>query len=56
MQPGFKNIAHRTISKKYPATEEVMERGLLVGCHHGLKRKQIEWVKETFRNFVKKFI
>lgn len=52
-QPGFKNIKMRTTLKKYPVTDEVMERGFVVGCHHGLEQKHMDKLKLTFLSFLK---
>src|SRR3989344_2047832 len=43
-QPGFKNIPHRLARKTYPNTEHVMQKGLVVGSHHGLSPKQISYM------------
>lgn len=53
-QPGFKNIPHRVIREGYPVTDDIMERGFVVGCHHGLAEKHIKYMKEVFKTFLKK--
>jgi CDP-6-deoxy-D-xylo-4-hexulose-3-dehydrase len=54
-QPGFKDIKYRTLLKSFPITEEVMERGFVVGCHHGMEQKHIDRLKEVFISFFEKF-
>jgi CDP-6-deoxy-D-xylo-4-hexulose-3-dehydrase len=54
-QPGFKNIKHRSVKGGYPLTDEIMERGLLVGCHHGMEEKHLEKLKNTFSQFLKPY-
>ena len=54
--PGFKHIPHRIISNGCPVANEIMERGFVVGCHHGLEKKQLERMKEVFDRFLKKYI
>lgn len=51
-QPGFRGIPHRTVTKSYPATNEIMERGFVIGCHHGLEDKQITKLEQTFASFL----
>jgi CDP-6-deoxy-D-xylo-4-hexulose-3-dehydrase len=51
-QPGFKNIAYRTPLKSFPITEEVMERGFVIGCHHGMEEKHLRKIEETFTAFL----
>lgn len=51
-QPGFKNIPHRIIKGGYPVANDIMERGFVVGCHHGLGEKHIEYMKEVFEAFL----
>lgn len=55
-QPGFKNIARRTPQSNYPVTDEVMERGFVVGCHHGLEVKHIKKLKEAFAHFLNRYL
>lgn len=52
-QPGFKNIPHKTNGRGYPVTDEIMDRGFVIGCHHGLEEKHINRYKELFTSFLK---
>lgn len=52
-QPGFRNIACRTIENGYPVTDEIMERGLVIGCHQGLEHKHLKKIKEVFNTSLK---
>ncbi|HVA96954.1 MAG TPA: aminotransferase class I/II-fold pyridoxal phosphate-dependent enzyme [Candidatus Acidoferrales bacterium] len=52
-QPGFSNIKHKTFLKSFPMTEEVMERGFLIGCHQGLEEKHLKKIEDTFNKFIK---
>ena len=55
-QPGFKKIPHRIDQKNtYENTNSIMQRGVLIGCHHGMQRQHLDWVKEVFVMFLKKF-
>ncbi|MEK7502019.1 MAG: aminotransferase class I/II-fold pyridoxal phosphate-dependent enzyme [Patescibacteria group bacterium] len=54
--PGFKNISHRIISGGCPVTDEVTERGFVIGCHHGLEEKHVEKIKRVFASFPKKYL
>lgn len=51
-QPGFKNIKHKSVKNGYPITDAIMERGLLVGCHHGMEEKHLEKLRKTFTSFL----
>lgn len=53
-QPGFKNIPHRK-SGNYTLTNQIMKQSLLIGCHHGLEKKQIEKMKKVFKEFLKNY-
>ncbi len=55
-QPGFKNIKNRAPQKSYANTEDVMKRGFVVGCHHGLENKHINKLKMVFSTFLASFI
>lgn len=54
-QPGFKNIKARMPLKSYENTEDVMKRGFVFGCHHGLENKHINKLKEVFTLFLSRF-
>ncbi len=54
--PGFKRISHGTISGGYPVTDEVTERGFVIGCHQGLEKKHIERIKQVFASFLKRYL
>lgn len=51
-QPGFKNIPHRLIKKEYPLTDEVMERGFMIGVHQGLTMDHLNRLAEVVDNFI----
>ena len=55
-QPGFKNIPHRIANDKCPVTNEITERGLIVGCHHGMKDIHLEKIEKVFSSFLKKYL
>lgn len=54
-QPGFKNILHKTNKEGYPITNEIMERGFVIGCHHGLEKEHLQKIEETFTAFLDRF-
>lgn len=53
-QPAFKNIIHREIRGGYPVTNEIMERGFLIGAHHGMEEKHLKKIEQVFSEFLKK--
>lgn len=54
-QPGFKNIPHRITNNNCPVTNRIMERGLIVGCHHGMEEKHLKKIEDVFSVFLKKY-
>lgn len=54
-QPGFRNIPHKELKQGYPVTEEIMQRGFIIGCHHGLLIEHLEKIKSVFENFLSDF-
>lgn len=54
-QPGFKNIKARMPLKSYENTEDVMKRGFVFGCHHGLEDKHINKLRDVFTLFLSRF-
>jgi len=53
-QPGFKKITHKVIVESSLVTNDVMERGFLIGCHQGLEKEHIERLKELLYVFLKR--
>ena len=35
-------------------SDDVMENGLLIGCHHGLKKEEINYMFRAFESFMKR--
>ncbi|TSC68612.1 MAG: NDP-hexose 3,4-dehydratase, partial [Parcubacteria group bacterium Gr01-1014_56] len=54
-QPGFKNIPHRPLEKQYPHTENIMRNAFVIGCHQGMTREQITYIKSTFLEFLSQY-
>lgn len=52
-QPGFKNIACKTLENGYPITDEIMGRGFVIGCHQGMKKEHLDKIRLTFEVFFK---
>ena len=50
-QPGFAEIERREAPGGYPNADAVMRGGMLLGCHHGLSNRQLDYVHEQFRAF-----
>ncbi len=53
-QPGFKNITQIDNAKEYAFTDQVMERGFMVGVHQGLTIKHLEKLSKVVKEFLKK--
>lgn len=51
-QPGFSAINHRIIKGGCPVTDDVMEYGFVVGCHHGLTSPQLQTLEKLFKDFL----
>ena len=52
--PAFK-ILQSNINKpnSFKNSDYIMKNGLLIGCHQGLKKKQIEYIHSCIKNFLK---
>jgi CDP-4-dehydro-6-deoxyglucose reductase, E1 len=51
--PGFQNIHRKECRDGYPNADQVMRGGLLLGCHQGMEEEHIEYIRSTFRSFVR---
>lgn len=54
-QPGFKNTEFKLSAKSYPSSQEVMERGFVVGCHHGMKKIHLDRLEKVIATFLKQY-
>ena len=54
-QPGFKNIPSRLAQKEYPLTDEVMERGFMIGVHQGLTENHLNRLAEVVDSFMRQY-
>lgn len=54
-QPGFKNISHKATLEGYPHADEVMQGGMLIGCHHGMTDEMMYHIHDAFDSFTKTF-
>ena len=53
-QSAFKGIKTRRAPQGYPNADLVMRGSLLIGCHHGLTPRHIDYMKEIFVEFLEK--
>ena len=54
-QPGFTSLKKKWNPKHFPIANEVMERGFLIGCHHGMEEKHLKRLEELFTTFLKPY-
>ena len=53
--PAFANlISKRNILNSFKNSDYIMKYGLLIGCHQGLKEKNISYIHNVILNFIKK--
>lgn len=55
-QPGFKNIAHKASANGYTESDKVMQGGMLLACHHGLREEQIQHMLDSVDVFMKQWM
>ena len=52
-QPAMKNRKY----KKHPdadfIADDVMKNGILLGCHQGMKKSELDYICQIFLNFLK---
>ena len=53
-QPVMKNKNYKKHSKCHIIADDVMENGILLGCHQGMTRKDLKFICQTFIKFIKK--
>ena len=53
-QPIMKKRKYKKVKNAEVNSNNVMKNGILIGCHHGLKNKDLEYIKKIFFDFIKK--
>ena len=53
-QPIMKKRKYKKVKNAEINSNNVMKNGILIGCHHGLKNKDLEYIKKNFLNFIRK--
>ena len=54
-QPGFACIWARMPLRSYPVADDIMAHSFVVGCHHGLTGAHLNYLMETFADFLKHY-
>ena len=52
-QPIMKNLKYKKHKKSHLISDDVMENGILIGCHQGLKNLDLVNITKIFKKFVK---
>ena len=47
---SYKKVKHADLN-----SNNVMLNGLLIGCHHGLNKKNLDYIKKNFSLFMKNY-
>ncbi|MFC1595229.1 hypothetical protein ACFL3E_02265 [Patescibacteria group bacterium] len=55
-QPAFRKIICKTPLNDYPVTDHVMKSAFLVGCHHGLTKKHLDYLESIFKKFLSNYV
>ena len=53
-QPIMKKRKYKLQKNTSKISDDVMENGLLIGCHHGLKKEEINYMFRAFESFMKR--
>ncbi len=51
-QPIMKKRKYKKVKMAETNSNSVMKNGILIGCHHGLKMKDINYIKKNFKRFI----
>ena len=52
-QPIMKNKKYKKVSLCAVNSDNIMKNGILIGCHQGLKNKEINYVFKCLKSFLK---
>lgn len=52
-QPAMNNLKYKSKKDSSLISNDVMKNGILLGCHHGINSKDLNYICQTFINFLK---
>ncbi len=52
-QPAMKNRYHKKLKNSENVANNVMKNGILIGCHQGMKKKELDFICNTFLKLIK---
>lgn len=53
-QPVMKNRYHKKHARCNKIADDVMKNGMLIGCHQGMKKSDLDYICNTFKKFIQK--
>ena len=53
-QPIMKKRYFKKHKDSNKVSDDVMKNGILIGCHHGLKLKELKYICSVFSNYISK--
>lgn len=54
LHEAFRHIKHRISNNGCPVTEKITKRAFVIGCHHSIGQKELNYIKEVFVKFLDK--
>ena len=51
-QPVMKNKAYKKHPKCDSEADNVMKNGILIGCHQGMNKSELNYICNTFKKFI----
>ena len=51
-QPLMKKRKYKSIGRSHINSDNIMKNGLLIGCHHGLNKNEINFMLKTLKRFI----
>jgi len=55
-QPIMKKRFYKKVKNAELNSNDIMRNGVLIGCHHGLNKKDLDYIKKTFSLFMKEHV
>ena len=52
-QPVMRNRHYKKHKNCNEIANDVMKNGILLGCHQGLKKSELDYICKTFKKFIK---
>lgn len=55
-QPAFRKLSKSAKAENFPVADDIMKNGFVIGCHHGLGDKELNYLESVLSDFLRDYV